>query len=175
MKKLLGIVLCVCVLFSVISCKQTIKEENGGILTIRPASGCEWGTQTDRFQFQISQPVNKSQSIEFLAKFSSEVTAITVRNADTVSEKWLSSAGFDELKAMDDGWYKVEVDENDVLTNSSGLAMTLAVSAQTQDIFISIKNLRIDGKLIDFSSYNEENCVDAFYSTPNLVSAEITR
>ena len=76
MKKLLVILLCLVAVFAIVSCKQDPKPadepvvEDGGVLTVKPASAeVTWGN-TDRFQFVINQEFADGDDVEFLLKLS---------------------------------------------------------------------------------------------------------
>ena len=184
MKRLLVILLCLLAVFAVVSCNQEPEEaapsggadENGGTITIKPASE-DWGTQTGKMQFLIDYAIEAESEISFLMKATSEVTKITVRaGQDGSYVKWLTDAELSALETTDDGWLIVEVDGSKV-TDSAGLGITLTVTAQTQDIEFQIKNLKIDGVLVDFSDWDATTCVGPLTGAecPTAVSATITK
>ena len=187
MKKLFIIMLCILAVFAVASCNQDPKdgpkvEENGGTLTVRPAvdnpeaenPAINWGTQEKKFQFRINQAVGVEESVEFLAKVSSDVTEIDVRDGATDATWNSAKAKLTDLSTTDDGWYIIEIDGTKT-SSCEKIGITLRVPAQNEDIFISIKNLKIDGELIDFSEWNEATCVEPYVSVPSKVAATITK
>ena len=186
MKKLIIIMLCILAAFAVASCKQDPKggsttEENGGTLTVKPGSvdpndettALTW-SQEKKFQFLINQVVIAEESVEFLAKVSADVTEIDVRDGATNNTWNTSNAKLTDLSTTDDGWYIIQIDGAKT-SSCEKIGITLRVPTQNADIFISIKNLKIDGELIDFSEWNEATCVEPYYSVPNRVEATITK
>ena len=190
MKKFLVILLCLLAVFAVVSCKEEPEEaatpaveENGGTITIKPASE-DWGTQTGKMQFIL---INKDkeadeaevflgqEEISFLLKFTSQVTSFQVRAGDDGGwTTWLKVTDFSSLETTDDGWYIVELDGSTV-TESEGLGFTAYVSEQSADIEIQIKNLKIDGALVDLSTWDEATCVKPMLGVPAALSATITK
>ena len=190
MKKILVILLCLLAVFAVVSCKEEPEatpsggtDENGGTITIKPASE-DWGTQTGKMQFIL---INKAadaeeaevfeggEEISFLLKCSPEVTKFRVRAGETGSYgTWLDITDLSTLETTDDGWYIIEVDGTKV-TESEGIGCTAYVTEQTQDIEIQIKNLMIDGALVDFSTWDEASCVKPMVGVPAALSATITK
>ena len=179
MKKFLVILLCLLAVFAIVSCKEepeeaAAPEENGGTITIKPAS-TDWGTQTGKMQFILNYEFAGQEEISFLLKFTPEVTKFRVRAGETGSYgTWLDVTDLSALETTDDGWYIVELDGSTV-TESEGLGFTAYVSEQSADIEIQIKNLKIDGALVDLSEWDEATCVKPMVGVPAALSATITK
>lgn len=191
MKRLLIILLCLLAVFAVVSCNQEPEastpaakpEQHGGTITITPASE-DWGTQTGKMQFIL---INKAaeadeaevflgeEEITFLLKLSSEVTYFQVRaGAEGDYTTWLKVSDLSTLETDDDGWYIVELDGSTV-TASEGFGFTAYVTEQTQDIEVQIKDLMIDGEVVDFTEWDEATCVVPMLGVPAALSATITK
>ena len=185
MKKVLVILLCLLAIFAMVSCKQDLEqenggettpaapEENGGVLTVRAAEGALF-PQGDRFQFLIDQPLSLDDEIEFLVKCSDVFTSIIPRsgNSDSGYAKF-GTFDLEDLSVDADGWYKVETDVTED-TEFFGITLYLPEGeVQDETLFVSIKNLKINGKIVDFSEYNSENCL-ATLMTPDALVAVIT-
>ena len=181
MKRILVLLLCFLAVFAIVSCKEEPEaepavEENGGTITIKPVINApeDWGSQKGKMQFVLSQPIEDDQDIVFLLKVTSEVTSFQVRNGDDYNT-WLKVDPISSCEKNADGWYVVEIDGEDIVTESSGLGFTAYVTEQTADIEVQIKNLKIGGTLIDFSTWDEESCVTDMVGVPAALSAEITK
>ena len=186
MKKVLVFMLCFLAVFAIVSCKQDPKEpvkDDAYVLTVRPAvenpddpeSTINWGEQTGKCQFTLATAVAAGESIEFLAKVSSDVTKIDVRMGVSPFTTWKSFT-VSECEKTDDGWLIISIDEETVTAGAEKLGITLRVP-QNPNIFCSIKDLKIDGEAVDF-----EAIVPAEYATamsgalcPTRVSAEVTK
>ena len=186
MKKVLVFMLCFLAVFAIVSCKQDPKEpvkDDAYVLTVRPAvadpddpeSTIDWGTQTGKCQFTLATAVAAGESIEFLAKVSSDVTKIDVRMGANPFTTWKSFV-VDECEKTDDGWLIISIDEETVSAGAEKIGITLRVP-QNPNIFCSIKDLKIDGEAVDF-----EEIVAAEYATamdgalcPTRVSAVVSK
>ena len=191
MKRLLVILLCLLAAFAMVSCSEEPEatpsgggaDENGGTITIKPASE-DWGTQTGKMQFILinkaadaeeAEPFYGLEEISFLLKLSSDVTSFQVRAGETGGySTWLKVEDFSTLEKDDDGWYIIEIDGTKV-NESEGLGFTAYVTEQTQNIEIQIKNLKIDGAIVDFSEWDEATCVKPMLGVPAALSATITK
>ncbi len=173
MKKAFIILFVLLAVFAFASCKQepeeTPAEENGGTLTIKPAvadpeaaePAINWGDQTGKFQFRLNQEVSGVQTITFLAKVSDDVTKVEVRDGGTTTT-WGSVIMADSTP--EDGWYSFSVESLDE-TECDFFAITVRV-AQSPNVFIQIKDLRIDGQLVDFSKWDTATDVGPWYNVP---------
>ena len=191
MKRLLVVLLCLLAVFAVVSCNQEPEastpdakpEQHGGTITITPASE-DWGTQTGKMQFILinkaadadeAEPFYGQEEISFLLKLSSDVTSFQVRAGKTGGySTWLKVEDFSTLETDDDGWYIIEIDSTKV-NESEGLGFTAYVTAQTQDIEVHIKDLMIDGEVVDFTEWDEATCVVPMLGVPAALSATITK
>ena len=191
MKRIIVLLLCLLAVFAMVSCKEEPEEaetpaieENGGTIAIKPAvenpddpeSTINWGTQDNKIQFVLDQAIEDDQDIAFLLKTTSEVTSFQVRNSDDYAT-WLKVDPISSCEKDSEGWYIVEIDGEDTVTESSGLGFTAYVSSQTENIEIQIKNLKIGGKLIDFSTWDTDTCVGPMVGAevPSALSATITK
>lgn len=190
MKKVFIIMLCLLAVFAIVSCKHEPEQpnepvvENGGTLTIRPAvadptdpeSTIDWGTQTSKFQFTMKQAIQVDEdedcTIEFLMKVSSDVTKVDVRDgSDNPSYPIWGSATISSLSADDDGWYSVKVTAT---STCDKIGFTVRIPTQNPDIYISIKNLKIDGDLIDFADWTPAVAVEPFLGVPSKIDVTYT-
>lgn len=186
MKKVFVFLLCLLAIFAMVSCNQepeqegggdttpaAPEDENGGTLTVRAAEGADF-PQADRFQFLIDQPLETDDEIEFLMKCSEVFTSIIPRSGN--SESGYAKFGtfdIEDLSVDADGWYKVETDVTED-TELFGITLYLPEGEdQDETLFVSIKNLKINGKIVDFSEYDPENCL-ATLMTPDALVAVIT-
>ena len=182
MKKLLVVLLCLMAVFAIVSCKQDPKPadepvvEDGGVLTVKPASAeVTWGN-TDRFQFLINQDFTEGDTVEFLLKLSDSVEKIVPRSGnEALSWPKFATLALNTLEKDDDGWYIVSVKANDEFEQLGITAMLTGGATQDENLFVSIKNLKIGGKLIDFASYDAETCVAPLVNCPDGVTATITK
>lgn len=191
MRKIFVLLLCMLALFSVVSCKNEPEPEpepepvkvEAGVLIVTPAEGATFA-QSGKCQFKLDEEFNAEESIEFLAKFSEDITAITVRQGGGDNIKFLNSAAIEDLEQNADGWYIVTVDAESVVPTDGGVAadswiglgITLTVSDTTRaTCSISIKDLKLNGVGIDFSEYDAEEYVQNYYDSPNEFAAEITK
>ena len=187
MKKVIVILLCLLAVFAIVACKEEPEntsgggdaippatEVNGGTLTVNAAEGAAF-PQDDRFQFLIAQPLKEDDEIEFLVKCSESFTSIVPRSGNSSSEyAKFGTYDFDSLPEDGYGWFKVETDVTED-TEYFGITLYLEAEAvQDETLFISIKNLKINGKVVDFSEYDEETCL-ATLQTPDALSAVITK
>ena len=182
MKKIIVLLLCLMAVFAIVSCKQEPEPtpelapaaENGGILTVKPASSeVTWGN-TDRFQFVINQEYAEWDTIEFLVKLSDSFASIVPRSGDS-STSWpkFATLAISSLEQDDDGWYIVSTTATDAYTQLGFTAYLNSGAAQDENLFISIKNLKIDGVLIDFSEYDAATCVAPLVDCPDALVATI--
>ena len=183
MKKILVFLVVLLAVFAFVSCKQepepdnTPVVENGGTLTIRPAvanpedpePAIDGGTQPGKFQFKLKQEVSGIQTIAFLAKVSDDVTKVEVRDGSTTTT-WGSVTIADSTP--EDGWYSFSVESLED-TECDYIAITVRV-VQNPNVFIQIKNLKIDGKIVDFSEWNPATDVGPWYDVPSNVDATYT-
>ncbi len=182
MKKLLVVLLCLVAVFAIVSCKQDPKPadepvvEDGGVLTVKPASSdVTWGN-TDRFQFLINQDFADGDDVEFLLKLSDSFEKIVPRSGnEALSWPKFATLALNTLEKDDDGWYIVSVKANDEFEQLGITAMLTGGATQDENLFVSIKNLKIGGKLIDFSTYEAETCVEPFVNCPDGVTATIEK
>ncbi len=182
MKRFLVVLLCLLAVFAIVSCNQEPEastpdakpEQHGGTVTITPASE-DWGTQTGKMQFVLDLELGGQEEISFLLKLSDEVTSFQVRTGVDPYTTWLKVTDFSTLEQDDDGWYIIEIDGSDIINEGDVFAFTAYVTEQTQDIEVQIKDLIIDGDVIDFSEWNEETCVGSFLGVPAALSATITK
>ena len=186
MKKALVILLCLLAVFAIVSCKDEPEEAgggdstppapevNGGTLTVNAAEGAAF-PQEDRFQFLIAQPLKEDDEIEFLVKCSESFTSVIPRSGNSSSDfKKFGTFDFDSLSEDEDGWFKVETDVAED-TEYFGITLYLEEGAvQDETLFVSIKNLKINGKTVDFGEYDAETCL-ATLMTPDALSAVITK
>ena len=180
MKKVFILMLCLLAVFAIVSCKQDPKqeqspaaEENGGTLTVRATSGATWG-QSDRFQFIINHSFYEGDTVEFLLKLSNSFTSVVPRSAspDNTYAKFATKT-ISSLEQDDDGWYLVSVVASESFAK---LAITCMLGSGVQDenLFVSIKNLKIDDELIDFTEFEEGTLAAPFLSVPSEIVAVVT-
>lgn len=184
MKKLVVFLLCLMAVFAIVSCKQDPKPadepapvvEDGGVLTVKPASAeVTWGN-TDRFQFLINQEFADGDKVEFLLKLSDSFEKIVPRSGnESLSWPKFATLALNTLEKDDDGWYIVSVTANDEYEQLGITAMLTGGAVQDENLFVSIKNLKIGGKLIDFATYDEETCVAPLVACPSEVTATIEK
>ena len=188
MKKVLVFMLCFLAVFAIVSCKQDPKEpekEDAYVLTVRPAvenpddpeSTINWGTQTGKFQFTITQPIAAGESIEFLAKVASDITEIDVRDGSTSPYTQWASPKVSSLEQTDDGWLIVSIDGEQVTSTAELIGFTLRMPEQNANLFISIKDLKIDGEAVDFEEIDPNTYATAFSGAlvPSRVSATVSK
>ena len=190
MKKVFILMLCLLAVFAVVSCKHEPEQpnepvvENGGTLTIRPAvadptnpeSTINWGTQTSKFQFTMKQAIQVEEdedcTIEFLMKVSADVTKVDVRDGSAHPDYPVWGSGtISSLTPDDDGWYSVKVTAT---STCDKIGFTVRIPTQNPDIFISIKNLKIDGEIVDFSEVEPEKYVETFLGVPGTIAVTYT-
>lgn len=182
MKKLVIFLLCLMAVFAIVSCKQDPEPapepvvENGGVLTVKPASSeVTWGN-TDRFQFLINQEFADGDTVEFLLKLSDSFEKIVPRSGnEALSWPKFATIALTTLEKDEDGWYIVSVKANDEFEQLGITAMLAGGAVQDENLFVSIKNLKIGGKLIDFSTYEAETCVAPLVGSPSEVTASIEK
>lgn len=179
MKKLSIILLCALALFTIVSCKEEPEPEpvqSSPVLTVKVAEGATF-EQSGKIQFKLEQEFNDGESIEFLAKFSSDISLITVRQGGDPNTKFLTDAPISGLEKTADGWCIVSIDANSVSLDDDSfeyLGITLYVADETRaNSFISIKDLKLNGVVVDFSKVDAEEYVQAYYGTPNEFDVEI--
>lgn len=188
MKKVLVFMLCFLAVFAIVSCKQDPKEpekKDSYVLTVRPAvenpddpeSTINWGTQTGKYQFTLTQPIVAGESIEFLAKVASDITEIIVRDGSTGPSytKWATLA-VSSLETTDDGWLIVSI-EGDKVTSTADLIGLTFTTPQNASLFVSIKDLKIDGEAVDFEEIDPNVFATAFAGAlcPTRVSAVVSK
>jgi len=189
MKKVLVFMLCFLAVFAIVSCKQDPKEpekkDDAYVLTVRPAvenpddpeSTINWGTQTGKYQFTLTQPIVAGESIEFLAKVASDITEIIVRDGSTGPSytKWATLA-VSSLEKTDDGWLIVSI-EGDKVTSTADLIGLTFTTPQNASLFVSIKDLKIDGEAVDFEEIDPNAFATAFAGAlcPTRVSAVVSK
>lgn len=174
--------LCLVAVFAIVSCKQDPKPadepvvEDGGVLTVKPASAeVTWGN-TDRFQFLINQEFADGDTVEFLLKLSDSFASIVPRSGNSeLSWPKFATLALTALEKDEDGWYIVSVTANDEFEQLGMTAMLASGAVQDENLFISIKNLKIGGKLIDFATYDAESCVAPLVNCPDGVTATIEK
>ena len=182
MKKVFVILLCLAMVIAVSSCKQDPKqsEESGGTLTIRPAvadpddpeSVINWGNQTAKFQFTLVQKIEEDSEIEFLMKVSGDVTRVDVRDGSNGPDYTVWGNGtIASLDPDDNGWYSVKVTSS---TNCDKIGFTVRVPSQNPDIFISIRNLKVDGDIVNFAELNTSVAVEPFLDVPSRIDVTYT-
>lgn len=172
MKKLFVLFLCLLTVFAVVSCnneaKKTpdsdpIEEENGGVITVRPAQGASWNS-SGRFQFFLDEEISMGDTIGFLLKMSDTFSSVVVRS-DDADNAWPKFATVPVNSEMlnDDGWYVI----NDVIANGNCYALGISAmlksdATQNENLFVQIKNLRINDRLIDFTTCDADTYVTPF-------------
>ena len=184
MKKLLVIMLCLVAVFAIVSCKQDPEPapepapvvKNGGVLTVKPASSeVTWGN-TDRFQFVINEEFKDGDTVEFLLKLSDSFASIVPRSGnESLSWPKFGTLKLDTLTKDADGWYIVSVTATDEFEQLGFTAMLASGGVQDENLFVSVKNLKIGGKLVDFSTYEAETYVAPLVGSPSEVTATIEK
>ena len=186
MKKVLVFMLCFLAVFAIVSCKQDPPKpaKDAYVLTVRPAvadpedpeSTIDWGDQTGKCQFTLATAVAAGESIEFLAKVSSDVTKIDVRMGASPFTTWKSIV-VDECEKTDDGWLIATIDADLVTSGCDLIGITLRVPTQNEDIFMSIKELKIDEEEVDFEEINPATYATAMSGAlcPTRVSATVSK
>ena len=167
MKKILVILAVLLAIFALASCKQEPKEEakpdgtpvveNGGVITVGVGEGAEWNS-AGRFQFFIDEAVGEYDTIDFLLKMSDAFDKIVVRSDDAAAS-WPKYATVTVTSDMlnEDGWYVISDVTASVASDTLGFsAMLKDGETQNETLSVQIKNLKINGKLIDFSAYAED-------------------
>lgn len=189
MKKTVVIILVFLAVLFAVSCRhepenkegESAVEKNGGTITIRPAEddfldppAIKW-TQEKKFQFLLNQPITAEQTIKFLLKVPEGVSAITVRDGSNHPDytKWTVES-ISTLPTNSDGWYIVELEEDDVTTSCEYLGITLTTDDQNPDLYCSIKNLTINGVVVEFANWDANTSVLPFLDVPSKVVATIT-
>ena len=176
MKKLFIILVVMMAIFALASCKQDPKEEatpaveNGGVITVRVGEGAEWNS-SGRFQFFLDESITEDDTIEFLIKMSDTFSQVVVRSSDSTA-LWPKYATITVTPEMlnEDGWYVISTlpDGGDPIVakdscDALGIsAMLKSGEAQTDALFVQIKNLKINGTLIDFSKKDADTYVLPF-------------
>ena len=142
-------------------------------LIVKPAEGATFNLN-GRLQFVLLQEFNAYESIEFLARFSDDVTGITVRQGWGDNIKFINNVNLTDLECDEDGWYVISVPASSVLPSESGYLVDtwiglgiLAYIEDTENCFVEIKNLTINGMPVDFSECDEESYVSTYYDIPN--------
>ena len=184
MRKFFIVLLCMLAVIAVVSCKnepnnnsEATPDENGGTITVRPAEDCVWGGNTDRFQFFIAQDLYEGDVIEFLLDLSESFSSIVPRRSDsTNSYAKFGTLAINSLSKEGD-WYKVKVTATE---DSDFLAITCMLESggvQDGSLYCSIKNLKINGTLIDFGTFEEQTCAMPFSgaANPDAIVATITK
>jgi len=181
MKKVFVCLFVVLALLSAVACKQglgdsTPVETDGGTITVKPAEGAVF-SQTDRFQFIIllKDTIKEDDSVSFLLKLSDSFKSILPRSGKSGFAKFESVAIDDSLETNNDGWYLIDVDATEN-TDSLGITAYLSDGIEPDgSLFVSIKNLKIGGKMVDFGALDADSCVAEMVASPNLLKAEITK
>lgn len=182
MKKVIILMLCLLAVFAIVSCKQEPEKgnepapavvENGGTLTVHATAEATWGN-ADRFQFIINQAFEDGDTIEFLLKLSDSFTSVVPRSANSAnSYAKFATKSLSSLEKDEDGWYIVSA----VATESfEKLAITcMLTGTQDENLFISIKNLKIGGELIDFTEFEEGTVAATFLGSPSALVGVVTQ
>ena len=185
-KKLFLFFAIVLVIFTFASCKQDPKsepggnqgssgDENGGVLTVSPASDAQYLDHTDRFQFLVEQEISAGDEITFLVKASDIFGSLKIRSGNGSAYTTFTTLTFSSETPDADGWYEASADATEDSDYIGFSAMLTGGASQTLDCFVSIKNLKINDVLIDFETFDEESCVRSLSNDPDKVSATITK
>ena len=199
MKKLFALLLCIFALLAVVSCKQPEPGASetqvgtpepkweAGVIRVRPAEGAAFpsgDSQHNKFQFQLSVPYNAGQPIEFLAKFSEDITKITVRQGEGDNTRFLDDALVSTLETKD-GWYVISIPgssvtpmDNEVPVESwLKLGITVRVPDDTRaNCWVAIKDMKINNVPVDFTTWDlEDDYIVSYYSVPDNLDIKIVK
>ena len=182
MKKVFILMLCLLAVFAIVSCKQepekgnepaSAVEENGGTLTVHATAGATWG-QPDRFQYVINQAFDDGDTIEFLLKLSDSFTSVVPRSANSAnSYAKFATKAISSLEKDEDGWYMVSVVATEAF-DKLAITCMLGSGVQDENLFVSIKNLKIGDELIDFTEFEEGTVAAPFLGVPSEIVAVVT-
>lgn len=158
-----------------------------GVLFVRPAEGCNWGTQTGKFQFKLDVSFEAGKSIALHAKFSDDVTSVAVRQGGGDNTKFkvngLEAITLDQFQQDEDGWYIVEIPAESVTPMDSatpvdswiGLGITVYLPDDKKNgCFVALKGLSFDGEFFDITEWDEEDCAQPYYNVPDKLDIVLT-
>jgi len=200
MKKLFVIFLCLLAVLAIVACKndpessEAASEENpyaepkweAGVVRVKPGEGAAYPEkQNDKFQFQLTLLHNAGESIEFVAKFSSNITKITVRQGGGDNTRYLDDVSISSFDKDENGYSIITIPGSsvtptqnngaDALTFCTNLGITIRVPNETRnDAWVAIKNMKINGVDVDFSEWDiAEDYVTPYYNAPDKLDIKI--
>ena len=194
MKKLLVILLCIAALFAVVSCKQPEPEPEpqgtpepkweAGVIRVKPAEGATF-SQSGKFQFQLALVYNAGQPISFLAKFSEDITAITVRQGGGDNTRFISDLPIASFDTDADGWSIITIPGSSVTPMDTqvpveswiNLGITLRAPDTTREYsWVGIKGLSINEVPVDFTTWDlEDDYIIPYYTSPDKLDIKIVK
>ena len=83
----------------------------------------------------------------------------------------------------EDGWYIISIPAASVLPADGGVAVTewigLGITAYTAaeeraNCFIAIKGLKLNGEYFDITDWDEEDCAQPYYTSPDKLDVTLT-
>ena len=172
-----------------------------GVLDVRPAASVEtWNDsnweQKSKFQFKLDVLFNANESIELYVKCSEVFDRIAIRQGGGDNTKFkvegvekLPLADFDKTE---DGWYIVSIPAESV-TPTSGATQTTPGVLQTSwlglgvtfyapedsDVralpcWAALRGLKLGEDYFDITEWDEEDCVQVYYSSPAAFDITLT-
>lgn len=157
-----------------------------GVLFVRPAEGATY-SQTGKFQFKLDVSFNANEAIALYAKFSSDITSVAVRQGGGDNTKFkvngVEAVPLDDYEQDEDGWYIIAIPAESVTPNSGGAAVDswlgLGITAYTSAVerancFIALKGLKLGDEYFDITMWDEEDCAQPYYTSPDKLDVTLT-
>ena len=168
--------------------------EEPGVLFVRPAEGATF-SQSGKFQFQLDVIFNAEEQIDLYAKFSTDITSVAVRQGGGDNAKFQVNGSDDQalssLERDKDGWYIISIPAASVKpttgadkTNNipgtiaspwTGLGITAYTKANDRtNCYVALKGLKLDGQYFDITEWDENTCVQVYYTSPSALEVFLT-
>ena len=166
-----------------------------GVLDVRPAESIEtWNDsnweQKSKFQFKLDVSFNANESIDLYVKCSEVFDRIAIRQGGGDNTKFkvneVEKLPLSEFEKDEDGWYIVSIPAESVTPLSGGKPQTswvgLGVTFYAPDdsdvralpCWAALRGLKLGEEYFDITEWDEEDCVQVYYSSPSAFDITLT-
>jgi len=165
-----------------------------GVLDVRPAEGVVWTTsnweQQGKFQFKLDVEFNAGEAIALYLKCSDAFETVAVRQAGGDNIKFKVNGSETQvianLEKTEDGWCIVTIPAESVTPKNSGNAQTNWIglgitfygpsgsNMTTLPCWAAIRGLKLGDDYFDITEWDEDDCVQSFYKSPNEFKITLT-
>ena len=121
---------------------------------------------------------NANEPIELLMKCSSDVTAITVRQAGDGDTRFIPDTPVADFEKNADGWYVIKLSADEVIPTISpcyAIGVTVRLPNDNRmNCYVAIKDMKINDEAVDFLDYvDEDSFISAYVTSPDALDVTI--